>query len=95
MTSDSDQVSSDYRNASDTLNDVFILHSHYIRYVTALPVMSERVASNYLVMLPKDMVNTVIRSQTVTHGHSKYSIFDLIKVSRLLGHKCRKNVENN
>lgn len=29
-------------------------------------MMSERVASNYLVMLLKDIVNTVIRSQTVT-----------------------------
>lgn len=76
------------------MNDVFILHSHYIRYVTALPGMSERVASNYLVMLLKDMVNTVIRSQTVAHSHSKYSIFDLIKVSRLLGHKRRKKMLN-
>lgn len=76
--------------ASDTLNDVFILHSHYIRYVTALPVMSESVASNHAVMLLKDMVNTATRSQTVTHSHSKYSVFDLIKVSPLLGHKRRK-----
>lgn len=45
--------------------------------------MSQHVASNYFVMLLKDIINTVIRSQT----HGKHSIFDLMKISQLQRHK--------
>lgn len=45
--------------------------------------MSQHVASNDFVMLLKDIINTVIRSQT----HGKHSIVDLMKISQLRRHK--------
>lgn len=81
---------------TNTLYDVFLLHSHYISYVTACPMMSERVASNYFVMLLKDIVYTVIRPQTVTQQTLHlWSHKDLPALGAQVQHKTLKTIKYN